>query len=140
MDTIICTTKQTPKNVKFGHYYVCDIFIWCFTNYASWSKNTYINLWKTVIMNGKITWFMIHKFKNAINCNFMHIFERQYIEWVQRYHIYEVINILNVTQLKDSTIPWKRIDNIQLEKNLKWSGYYIKLTLHCSVNDIYILF
>ena len=73
MDTIICTTKQTPKNVKFSHYYLCDIFIWSFTNYASWSKNTYINFWKTVIMNGKITWFMIHKSKNAIKCKCMHI-------------------------------------------------------------------
>ena len=114
MDTIICTTKQTPKNVKFSHYYLCDIFIWSFTNYASWSKNTYINFWKTVIMNGKITWFMIHKSKNAIKCKSMHIFERLYIDWywdidkwyhiLQRCHIYGVISFFNVTQLKDSEI------------------------------------
>ena len=128
MDTIICTTKQTPKNVKFSHYYVCDIFIWSFTNYASWSKNTYINLWKTVIMNGKITWFMIHKFKNAIKCNFIiSLFLKDYIDkWYhifQKYHIYGVINFFNVTQLKDSKIVIIKKWRYSIRRKKK-SGYY----------------
>ena len=145
MDTIICTTKQTPKNVKFSHYYVCDIFIWSFTNYASWSKNTYINLWKTVIMNGKITWFMIHRLKNAINCNFMHIFERLYIYRLMISNIskipylwsYKLFQCHSIERFYDSL---KKNWQYSIRKNKTRSGYYIKLTLHCSVNDIYILF